>query len=161
VLLSEVRRSLKHADFPPMSYPSNNCWIVDEIAMMFTLAGVPGLTHDALRRKDVAQSDEYDTPAGLPRPTLVHYYSVLEQRFFEHLKRCDARKRGRQQLGITARRQSKKKRDKRGRTRHTFGMGNVPTRRRKASPRKKKGKGHTPPPGIHPPVGGGGKRRRR
>jgi hypothetical protein len=102
VLLSEVRRSLKHADFPPMSYPSNNCWIVDEIAMMFTLAGVPGLTHHSLRRKDVAQGDEYNTPAGSPRPTLVHYYSVLEQRFFKHLKRCEARKRGRLPLGITA-----------------------------------------------------------
>jgi hypothetical protein len=152
---------LKHADFPPLSYPSNNCWILDEIAMMFTLAGVPGLTHDALRRKDVAQSDEYDTPAGSPRPTLVHYYSVLEQRFFEHLKRCDARKRGRQQLGSPPGDSLRKSVTREAEPVTPLGMGNVPTRRRKTSARKKKGKTHAPPPGIHPPLGGGRKGKRR
>lgn len=87
VLMFEVWRSLKHADLPPLRYPSSNCWILEEIAMLFTLAGIPGLTHDALLREDVAQNGEYGQLAVSRRPTLVHYYSVLEQRFFEHVKR--------------------------------------------------------------------------
>ncbi len=86
-LLDGVRRSSKRANTQtPLPYPSSNWWILDEIAMLLTLAGIPGLTHGTLRRKDAAQNGEFQD-ARAPRPTLVHYYSVLEEQFFERVKR--------------------------------------------------------------------------
>ena len=66
-----------------LPYPSSNAWIFEEIATWLTLGRIPGLSHDVLRRTEVAQGEEY---AGRPRGMIVaHYYTVGQQRFFAHL----------------------------------------------------------------------------
>jgi hypothetical protein len=66
-----------------LPYPSSNPWIIEEIATWLTLGRVPGLSHDTLRRPEVAQGEEY---AGWPQGLIVaHYYTTAQDRFFAHL----------------------------------------------------------------------------
>ena len=65
-----------------LPYPSSNWWIVEEIATLLTLGGLSGLTYDVLRRADVAQNGEFNGADGCSPPTLVHYFSHLEEEFF-------------------------------------------------------------------------------
>lgn len=78
-LLRAARRVPKRPDTPPLRYPSSNWWILEEIAMLLTLGGIPTLTHEAFSRADVAQNGESD-PAR--RPIVAHYYSHMEEQFF-------------------------------------------------------------------------------
>jgi hypothetical protein len=66
-----------------LPYPSNNPWIIEEIATWLTLGRIPGLSHDMLRRPEVAQGEEYSGwPPGL---IVAHYYTNAQDRFFAHL----------------------------------------------------------------------------
>jgi hypothetical protein len=78
-LMRAARRVAQRPDAPPLPYPSSNWWILEEIAMLLTLGGVPAVTHGAFSRADVAQNGESD-PAR--RPIVAHYYSCLEEEFF-------------------------------------------------------------------------------
>lgn len=80
-LLRAVRRIAKRPDTQALPYPSSNWWILEEIAMLLTLGGIPTATHGAFSRADVAQNGESD-PAR--RPIVTHYYSHLEEEFFTH-----------------------------------------------------------------------------
>jgi hypothetical protein len=83
-----VRQSLIRAPKRrALSYPSSNWWIVEEIATLLTLGGLNRLTHDVLRRADVAQNGEFNDPYGSSPPTLVHYFSSLEDEFFGRVGR--------------------------------------------------------------------------
>jgi hypothetical protein len=87
-LREKVRQSLirvpKRRALP---YPSSNWWIVEEIATLLTLGGLNRLTHDVLLRADVAQNGEFNDAYGSSPPTLVHYFSVLEDEFFGRVGR--------------------------------------------------------------------------
>jgi hypothetical protein len=66
-----------------LPYPSSSLWIIEEIATWLTLGRVPGLTHDVLRKPDVAQNGEYSGEAdGL---TVAHYFTSGEEEFFARL----------------------------------------------------------------------------
>lgn len=66
-----------------LPYPSSSLWIVEEIATWLTLGRVPGLTHDVLRKSDVAQNGEFSGQAG--KLTVAHYFTSGEQDFFARL----------------------------------------------------------------------------
>jgi hypothetical protein len=87
-LREEVKRSLERSrERPALPYPSSNWWIVEEIATLLMLGGLEGLTHDVLRRVDVAQNGEWNGAQGAQRPTLVHYFSHFEDEFFGRVGR--------------------------------------------------------------------------
>jgi hypothetical protein len=86
--LREVELCMKGSNTrAPLCYPSSNWWILEEIATLFTLGGVRGLTHGALLRSDVLQNGEYNDSVLSSCPTLAHYFSNLEHDFFERVKR--------------------------------------------------------------------------
>jgi|ERR1700722_1652870 len=66
-----------------LPYPSDNFWIMDEIATCLTLGRVPGLTHDLLRQDDVIQGDEYPEPSDTT--IVVHYFSSRERQFLARI----------------------------------------------------------------------------
>jgi hypothetical protein len=86
-LLHELRHSRKRSIDTALTYPSSNWWIVEEIAMLMTLGSITGVTHDVLRKEDAVQDGEYDNPSRSPHPIVVHYFSHLEDRFFQRVKR--------------------------------------------------------------------------
>lgn len=87
-LREKVRQSLTRSPKQPaLPYPSTNWWIVEEIATWLTLGSLKGLTHDVLRRADVAQNGEFNGTDGSSSPTLVHYFSNLEDEFFGRVER--------------------------------------------------------------------------
>ena len=71
----------------PLRYASDNNWIADLIATLFTLGSVADVTHEAFLRTDCSQNGE---PFHLFRPILIHYFSKNEDNFFQFLKRLQA-----------------------------------------------------------------------
>jgi hypothetical protein len=64
-------------------YPSNNHWIIEEIALWLTLGHVPGMSQGLLSRELVAQNGEFREalqPGG--RCIAVHYFNSQEADFF-------------------------------------------------------------------------------
>jgi hypothetical protein len=87
-LREKVRQGLMRSpEQPPLPYPSTNWWIVEEIATLLMLGSLERLTHDVLRRADVAQNGEFKCADGSSLPTLVHYFSNLEDEFFGRVGR--------------------------------------------------------------------------
>lgn len=62
-----------------LPYPSNNFWLLEEVAWWLTLGRVPHLTHDVLAWQDVVQGGEY---VESQVHVLAHYYSWWEDKFF-------------------------------------------------------------------------------
>ena len=80
LVMSGLRPSEPRVALP---YPSNNVWILEEIATCLTLGRVPGALHETFLPEDVAQGDEC---FGAPPPRVVaHYFSVGEDRFVASL----------------------------------------------------------------------------
>jgi len=65
-------------------FPSENAWIIEEVALWLTMGRLPWLTHDLLSRQDVVQGSEHSSHAGY---LLAHYFSHREKRFFNDLPR--------------------------------------------------------------------------
>lgn len=65
-----------------LSYPSNNWWILDEVALWLTLGRIPSLSHDYLSKKDAIQNGEYSETAPSTRRIVAHYYGVCQDEFF-------------------------------------------------------------------------------
>jgi hypothetical protein len=78
-LLRAIRHLAQGSGAPPLHYPSSNWWIIEEIAVLLTLGGIPGLTHGAVSRADVVQNGESHAAPG---PIVAHYYSHMEDQFF-------------------------------------------------------------------------------
>jgi hypothetical protein len=71
-----------------LPFPSNNGWIVDEIAWWLALGSVPGLTYADFSTQDVAQNGEMlSTPCHQAPWALCHYYSHNLERVLEWLAR--------------------------------------------------------------------------
>lgn len=66
-----------------LPYPSSNLWIFEQIATWLVLGRVPGVRHATLPRSQVVQSDEFLTEP--PGYIVAHYFSVLQDRFVDHL----------------------------------------------------------------------------
>jgi hypothetical protein len=67
-----------------LPFPSQNHWIIEEIALWFTLAHIPNLSQVLLHRDDVAQGSECVEALRTGRAFVAaHYFSSLESTFFE------------------------------------------------------------------------------
>jgi hypothetical protein len=65
-----------------LPYPSDNWWILDEIAWQLTLGHATGLTQEIFRADLVAQGEEaFAAVKASQKPVLVHYFSPNEKRF--------------------------------------------------------------------------------
>lgn len=72
-----VRRDADRIDLSrALPVPSNNAWIVEEIAWWLTLGSVPGLTYGDFSPHDVAQTNEFIVAApDRSTWTVCHYFS--------------------------------------------------------------------------------------
>jgi hypothetical protein len=71
-----------------LMFPSGNRWIVDEVALWFTLGTIPNLRYEDFSKRDVLQGGEIIHKA--PRDAhwiAAHYYSVNTSRLVDWLKR--------------------------------------------------------------------------
>lgn len=86
--IAEVRRRATEADRQrALPFPSNNGWIVEEIAWWLALGSIPGLTFADFAASDVAQNGELlSTPLDRAPWTLCHYYSHNLERVVEWLR---------------------------------------------------------------------------
>lgn len=75
--------SLRDGDIQrALAYPSNNPWIIDQIALWLTLGAVPDLSLDLLLRSEVIQGGEFNDALARERCVVAHYYSLCGQQFF-------------------------------------------------------------------------------
>jgi hypothetical protein len=87
-LFDRVRPTLVQSDLRSrLLYPSGNWWILEEVAILLTLGGIPDLSHDVIRRADALQNGEFSRQVNAERPTVVHYYSHMEKQFFRRVPR--------------------------------------------------------------------------
>jgi hypothetical protein len=91
--MDDVRRRASDADRQrALPFPSNNGWIVDEVAWWLALGSLPGLTRADFDARDVAQNGEVlDTPRDRATWALCHYYSNNLTRVVEWLQRQPSR----------------------------------------------------------------------
>jgi hypothetical protein len=69
-----------------LPYPSNNWWILDEIACLLTLGKIEGLTQAVLGRDLVTQGLEFVSALNHGKlPILSHYFSCNQDDFFAHV----------------------------------------------------------------------------
>jgi hypothetical protein len=86
--MTDVRRFVSDRDRQrALPFPSNNGWIIDEVAWWLTLGSVPGLTRADFAPRDVAQNGEMlGTPLDRSTWALCHYYSHNLTRVIEWLR---------------------------------------------------------------------------
>jgi hypothetical protein len=73
-----------------LPFPSQNHWIIEEIALWFTLGHIPNLSQVLLHRDDVAQGSESCEALRPGWPCVAaHYFSALESTFFGTVGRID------------------------------------------------------------------------
>ncbi len=87
-LAPELRKGL--ADSPVdqfenrIEYPSDDYWIVDQIALSLTLGRIPGFSHGQFRMSDVLQNGEFMIYRSYKtKCTVAHYFRGNEELFFE------------------------------------------------------------------------------
>jgi hypothetical protein len=74
-----------------LPFPSQNHWIIDEIALWLTLGHIPNLSQVLLHRDDVAQGSECVEALRPGWPCVAaHYFSSLESAFFDTVGRIDS-----------------------------------------------------------------------
>ena len=78
-----VAESVTHLDAArAIAYPSENAWIVEQIALWLTLGWLPGLSQAQLSTAQALQDGEYREPGRLTAETVVvHYFSTLQADF--------------------------------------------------------------------------------
>lgn len=86
--MADVRGHASDADRQrALPFPSNNGWIVDEVAWWLALGSIPGLTRADFDARDVAQNGEVlGTPHDRATWALCHYYSHNLTRVVEWLQ---------------------------------------------------------------------------
>lgn len=86
--MAAVRTHASHADRQRvLPFPSNNGWLVEEVAWWLTLGSVPSLTFADFSPQDVAQNGEVlSTPLDRSTWMLCHYYSHNLARIVEWLE---------------------------------------------------------------------------
>lgn len=86
--MADVRGHASDADRQrALPFPSNNGWIVDEVAWWLALGSIQGLTQGDFDARDVAQNGEVlDTPHDRATWALCHYYSHNLPRVVEWLQ---------------------------------------------------------------------------
>ena len=68
----------------PIAFPSENCWILDEIALSLTLGSMPGLSHGQFAMADVLQNGEFMIYRSYKtKCTIVHYLRGNEALFLQ------------------------------------------------------------------------------
>lgn len=74
-----------------LMFPSGNRWIVDEVALWFTLGTIPNLRYEDFSKRDVLQGGEiiHKAPADA-HWIAAHYYSVNTSRLGDWLRRYSA-----------------------------------------------------------------------
>jgi hypothetical protein len=87
--MADVRRLASDVDRQrALPFPSNNGWIVEEVAWWLALGAVPGLTRADFAPHDVAQNGEVlGTPLDRSTWAICHYYSHNLTRVVEWLRR--------------------------------------------------------------------------
>lgn len=66
-----------------LPYPSNNEWIVEQIALWLALGALPDMTQGFISAEDVVQGGEYREVG--PGYAVAHYFSTLEENFVNAL----------------------------------------------------------------------------
>jgi hypothetical protein len=86
--IADVGRRASEADrHRALPFPSNNGWILDEVAWWLALGLIPGLTHADFAAQDVAQNGEVlGTPRQRSTWALCHYYSNNLERIVDWLR---------------------------------------------------------------------------
>jgi hypothetical protein len=86
--IADVARRASNADRQrALPFPSNNGWIVEEVAWWLALGSIPGLTRADFAADDVAQNGEVlGTPREQAPWALCHYYSHNLARVVEWLR---------------------------------------------------------------------------
>jgi len=80
-------RFLRTAAAQALPYPSQNRWIVDQVALWLALGRFPRLSFADFAPSDVWQGGEFQQPwATAPRPILCHYFGQNTQLFFDRLR---------------------------------------------------------------------------
>lgn len=93
-------RAVYDARFHPdtgraLPYPSQNRWIVDQVAMWLALGTLSGLKYGDFQPSDVWQGPEFRLyPRETPRPILCHYFGSNFGAFFDWLQASPKRMRG-------------------------------------------------------------------
>jgi hypothetical protein len=67
-----------------LPYPSNNTWIIEQIALWQALGNLPHFSQGLLSRAHVNQGNEF-SPHLSPDCIVVHYFSLNEAEFFREL----------------------------------------------------------------------------
>lgn len=76
-----------------LSYPSDNWWILPEIAWLLALGRFDSLSQHVLSAAEVAQGEECsDAIRSRALPTIAHYFSNCEKDFLNLLHRARARR---------------------------------------------------------------------
>jgi hypothetical protein len=71
-------------------YPSQNFWILEEIALWLTLGRVEGMSQGFLNWDQVSQNGEFESPPNDDRWWILsHYFSSMEERFFSTVERLN------------------------------------------------------------------------
>jgi hypothetical protein len=85
--MADVRRhACESARQRALPFPSNNGWIVEEVAWWLALGALPGLTFADFSAQDVAQNGEVlSAPRDLAPWALCHYYSHNFERVIDWL----------------------------------------------------------------------------
>jgi hypothetical protein len=66
-----------------LPYPSDNWWVLDEIAWLFALGRIEGVSQAVFSPVHVAQGDEsLATAISQAHPLVAHYFSHFEKEFF-------------------------------------------------------------------------------
>jgi hypothetical protein len=91
-LRAAVMSQARERDFVrALPYPSENHWILEEIATWITLGHMPDLVQHVFTRQAVAQGSEcIDDLRRGARPLAAHYFSSLEDDFFQALAETPA-----------------------------------------------------------------------
>ena len=85
-------RFLRRAQAQALPYPSQNRWIVDQIALWLALGRIENLRFADFAPSDVWQGAEFQQmSAGAQFPILCHYYGENTGRFFDRLQRMARR----------------------------------------------------------------------
>lgn len=70
-----------------LPYPSDNWWILDEVAWMLAAGRVDSLSQGLFTTHQVALGNEYASIGGSESlPIMAHYFSHYETEFFEHIR---------------------------------------------------------------------------
>jgi len=70
-----------------LPYPSDNWWILDEIAWLLALGKIAGLRQKIFTREQVCQGEETIAAAKSGSlPLLAHYFSYYESAFFDSVQ---------------------------------------------------------------------------